>query len=262
MTMRVADQVAQQLEALVHSGQWAAGRRIPAERQLAQELGVSRSSLREAVQKLVSQGRLVSKRGDGTYVQAQGQAFLLPDTFEPLASLLNSDPEYRYDVLEARTALEASTAWHAALRATTSDKDRIQRAFDVMVQHQQSGDRVLSAKADARFHLAIAEASHNVVLLRVMHSLFEVVLSTVMQSRKTMFTLAATDALEILTEQHHALMQAIIDGDAQGARNHIETHLRYVHDTVRRWDDDDARRVRYVRTPEPMKRAPSGAASD
>lgn len=262
MSMRVAEQVAQRLQAFVHSGQWQPGCRIPAERQLAQELGVSRSSLREAVQQLVSQGLLVSRRGDGTYVQAQSQSFLLADTFEPLAQLLSRDPEYSHDVLEARMALEASTAWHAALRATPSDKDRIRRAFDVMVQHQKNGDSALSAKADARFHLAIAEASHNVVLLRVMHSLFEVVLSTVAHNRRAMFTLAAQGSLEELTQQHDGLMQAILDGDAPRARAMIDAHLGYVRETLRRMHDDDARHARYARTPEQIKLPGSHIAGD
>lgn len=255
-SLRVADQVADQLQAFIQQGQWQSGQRLPAERQLAQQMGVSRPSLREAIQKLVSQGVLRSRRGDGTYVQERNQAFLLPGTFEPLASLLTRDPEYRYDVLEARTALEASTAWHAALRATQADKDRIRRCFDAMVHNQRSGNNALSARADAQFHLAIAQAAHNVVLLRVMHSLFELVFSTVMQSRHTMFTLASTEAVQTLTDQHHALMQAIMDGDAMNARCVIEQHLNYVRDTVRRLDDDDARRSRYGRLP-PAIRSPS-----
>lgn len=179
--MRLSDKVTEQLHALVRKGQWQPGQRLPGERQLAVELGVSRTSLREAIQRLISQGVLYSRHGDGTYVQSPGHSFLSPGPLEPLATLLSQDPEYRYDVLEARAALESSTAWYAALRATPEDKARIRRCFDVMVHHQQSGDYELSARADAQFHLAIAEAAHNVVLLRVMYSLFDLVFSTVMQ---------------------------------------------------------------------------------
>ncbi len=255
--MRLSDKVTEQLHALVRKGQWQPGQRLPGERQLAVELGVSRTSLREAIQRLISQGVLYSRHGDGTYVQSPGHSFLSPGPLEPLATLLSQDPEYRYDVLEARAALESSTAWYAALRATPEDKARIRRCFDVMVHHQQSGDYELSARADAQFHLAIAEAAHNVVLLRVMYSLFDLVFSTVMQSRHTMFTLASSEGtLEALTEQHQELMQAILEGDPARARAAIESHLIYVRDTVRRLDDDDARRARYGRLPESLK-APS-----
>ncbi|RMX04855.1 transcriptional regulator LldR [Corticibacter populi] len=248
--MRLADHVAEKLLALVQTRGLQPGQRLPAERQLASELGVSRPSLREAIQKLVSQGVLISRRGDGTYVRsAQPGASWLQQAFDPLASLLHADPEYRYDVLEARHALESSTAWHAALRATPADQDKIRRCFDVMVQHQQSGNAELSARADAQFHLAIAEAAHNVVLLRVMHSLFELVLSTVVQNRRTMFALDSPDALRTLTAQHEALMQAICEGQAQRARDVIGQHLEYVRTTVRRLDEDDARRARSSRLP-------------
>src|SRR2546427_1816875 len=162
--MRVADQVVEKLLALVQASGVQPGQRLPAERQLAAELGVSRTSVREAIQKLTSQGVLVARRGDGTYLQepapAAEPADWLKDAIRPLAGLMESDSHYRYDVLETRHALETSTAWLAAQRATERDKDHIQRCFEVMIQHQQSGHAELAARADAQFHLAIAEASH------------------------------------------------------------------------------------------------------
>lgn len=252
--MKLSDDVLQRLLKLVETQGLLPGQKLPAERRLSEQLGVSRASLREAIQKLVSLGVLESRHGDGTYVkQHRSQAFLLPDTFEPLAALLSSDPEYRYDVLEARTALESATAWHAALRATQTDKDRIRHCFDVMLMHQKHDNRELSARADAQFHLAIAQASHNVVLLRVMHGLFELVLSSVMHNRNTMFMLATTEAIEDLTSQHAALLDAIMEGDAPKARGTIEVHLEFVRDTVRRYDDDKARQQRYRSLPDAIR---------
>lgn len=167
----------------------------------------------------------------------------------PLAGLIESDPHYRYDVLATRHALETSTAWLAAQRATAQDKAHIQRCFEVMLQHQQSGHAELAARADAQFHLAIAEASHNLVLVQVMQSLFTVVLSTVERNRHDMFRLSAPITLQALTAQHQALMQAILEGDPQRARECIGEHLEHVRTTIQRMDEDRARRERSTRLP-------------
>ena len=251
--MRVADQVVEKLLALVQASGVQPGQRLPAERQLAAELGVSRTSVREAIQKLTSQGVLAARRGDGTYLQepapAAEPADWLKDAMRPLAGLMESDSHYRYDVLETRHALETSTAWLAAQRATPQDKDHIQRCFEVMIQHQQSGHAELAARADAQFHLAIAEASHNLVLVQVMHSLFTVVLSTVERNRHDMFRLSAPQTLQELTVQHQSLMQSILDGDPQRARECIGEHLEHVRTTIQRLDEDRARRERSMRLP-------------
>ncbi|MDA8521913.1 transcriptional regulator LldR [Acidovorax sp. NCPPB 4044] len=257
--MRLADHVVEKLLALVQSRGLQAGQRLPAERQLAEDLGVSRTSVREAIQRLVSQGVLASRRGDGTYLQAAGAgagAEWLQPAVAPLARLIDSDPHYRYDVLETRHALESSTAWLAAQRATAQDKERLRRCFDVMVQHQQSGHAELAARADAQFHLAIAEASHNLVLVQVMHSLFTMVLSTVERNRHDMFRLSAPQTLQELTEQHQGLMQAILDGDPQRARQCIGDHLEHVRTTIQRLDEDRARRERSTRMPQGGAPAP------
>ena len=247
--MRLADHVVEKLLALVQDRGLQPGQKLPAERQLAEELGVSRTSVREAIQKLVSQGVLSARRGDGTYVQSRPTAHWLQEAMQPLAGLMDADPHYRYDVLETRHALETSTAWLAAQRATAQDKAHIQRCFEVMLQHQQSGHAELAARADAQFHLAIAEASHNLVLVQVMHSLFTVVLSTVERNRHDMFRLSAPVTLQALTAQHQALMQAILDGEPQRARECIGEHLEHVRTTIQRMDEDRARRERSMRLP-------------
>jgi GntR family L-lactate dehydrogenase operon transcriptional regulator len=244
--MRISDQVVQQLLALIQSSGLQGGQRLPAERSLAERLGVSRTSLREAIQQLVSQGVLISKAGAGTYLQASSTPW--PQrSVEPLAALMLSDPQYRYDVLEARAALEASTAGHAAARATAQDKLKIRQCFERMVQHQNSGDFAQSAHADAQFHLAIAEASHNLVLLQVMRGLFDLVLSTVAQNRRLMFIHDSPHTLPSLTEQHQSLMHAIEKGDAAAARHVITEHLDYVRRSLLQTDEDSARRQRAAR---------------
>ncbi len=240
--MRLADHVVEKLLALVQSRGLQPGQRLPAERQLAEDLGVSRTSVREAIQKLVSQGVLSSRRGDGTYVeQTHSPAEWLQDAMAPLAGLIESDPNYRLDVAETRHALETATAALAAERATEQDRQHIRQCFDVMMAHQQAGHAELAARADAQFHLAIAEASHNLVLVQVMRSLFSVMLSTVERNRSDMFRHSAPQTQRILAAHHGGLVQAITDGDPAAARACMAEHLQHVRETIQRKTEDRER---------------------
>lgn len=247
--MRISDQVADQLHQLVQQRQLQPGQRLPAERQLAEELGVSRTALREAIQKLNSQGILMSRAGAGTFVQAlNAQHNALHSTLVvPLTPLIRHDPQYLYDVLETRQMLEVHTAWHAANRATPADKSRIQRRFDELLHFQHLQDTESAALADAQFHLAIAEASHNAVVVQVMRSLFDLMRNTVAENRRLMFEDNSTKVLEQLTAQHHRLMQAIVASDPEQARSEITAHLTFVHEKLSQADADAARRQRLNR---------------
>ena len=244
---RLSDLVAEKIRQLIQDEQLQPGDRIPSERQLSERLDVSRVPIREALRSLSSEGLLVTRRGGGTYVQDSELINWPAQSIAPLEELINEDPLYRYDVLEARRALEASTAWHAAQRATDADKKRIEQCFQVMVRHQQNQDADLSARADAQFHLAIAMASHNVVLVQLMNGLFQLVFSTVKENRRAMFEFDNAREVEILTEQHAGVMKAILDGDAERARELIGHHLDHVQAKVRFSEENKAREQRIFR---------------
>lgn len=235
------------LKAYISEHQLEPGMRLPAERQLSAELGVSRSSLREAIQQLISSGMLISRRGGGTWLRQQLAPWSEQRIVAPIRQLLADDPDYRYDILEARHAIEASTAWHAALRATESDKEKLQYAFDATLKMTESDDPDLAAQADVRFHLAIAEASHNVVLLQTMRGFFDLLQSSVMQSRQRMYIQPVIFAR--LTEQHQAILNAILAGDAEAARQAAMQHLAFVHTTMKGLHEDEARQARITRLP-------------
>lgn len=248
--MRLSDRLVDALLGLIAERSLNPGDRLPSERQLALDLGASRPSVREAIRILASRGLLLSRQGGGTYVQAPPAAAPAgprEQLVRSLGELVSDDPEYRYDVLEARYALEGGTAWHAALRATAEDRARIRARFDDMLRYQGRGDPERSSQADAQFHLAIAEASHNAVLLQMMRGVFDLLRATVTENRQRMYVLQHTQ--EQLTAQHQMLMQAILDGDAEAARATVWHHLDYVHQSVRALDEDEARRARSSRLP-------------
>lgn len=244
--MRLSDQICLQIKDLILELSLTIGDKLPSERRLAEQFNVSRPAVREAIHSLTGQGLLVTKRGGGSYIQAditQDHDFSL----STLNQFISLDPSYQYDVLEARHAIEQNTAWHAALRATPQDKEKIQHCFDVMQDYQAKGNSHQAAVADAEFHLAIAEASHNIVFVQIMRGLFNVLLTNVEKNRRTIFNNPDSATHNALNQQHQQLLQSILSGDAEQAKIAATHHLDYLSSAAHRWDEDQARQQRAVR---------------
>ncbi|MES9942808.1 MAG: FCD domain-containing protein [Candidatus Thiodiazotropha sp. 6PLUC2] len=239
---RLSDQIAETLETMIAERDLKAGERLPAERDLAAQLEVSRPSLREAIQKLNSKGLLSTRRGGGTYV-CEG---LEPSFVDPLLALLRDLPESRYDVLEIRHALEGTAAYYAALRGTQEDKENIKARFREMIeQHGRYTDPMDEARADAEFHLAIVEASHNLVLLHVMRGLFTLLQNSISHNLDKLYTLPKV--FEPLSTQHQRLLQAILDSDPERARQAAQAHMVFVEESLQQIDRATASKQRSLR---------------
>ena len=244
------DQITAQLEQMIADGSLKPGERLPAERKLSERLGVSRPSLREAIKNLTSKGLVVTRQGGGTYIKES----LDDGITDPLLEILQSQPESRYDVLEVRHALDGQAAYFAAIRATESDRYSIQKAFERTLEvHQQNVDPMVEAIADAEFHLTITEASHNIVLLHTMRSLFSVLQRTIKHSLDKMYNIPRV--FEPLSMQHETLMQMVIQGDPDGARQAAQTHLVFVEESLQGIDQEKARHERFLRQASILKPA-------
>ncbi|WP_081408720.1 transcriptional regulator LldR [Acinetobacter larvae] len=243
--MRVSDQVAQQVLQLIQQQHIKVGQALPAERKLCEQLGVSRASLREAIQQLTSQGIIRSKVGAGHYVQQLPSHWSNDQVLQPLSQLIDTDPNYRFDVQEARIALEGATAWHAAQRASTADIAKIKYYYSQMQHFQSLGDDDQSAQADANFHLAIAEASHNIVLIQMMRGVFDLLQFNVLLGRRKLYS--ETYRFDRLQEQHSQVLDAIERRDPEAARQAVCGHIEFVVQQVRCIDEEDARRQRASR---------------
>lgn len=244
---RLSDRVAERLRALIVERGLRPGDRLPSERALAAEMGISRTSLREAIAQLSSKGLLTARVGGGTYVCLPPAVQAATDPLKPYLPLFQGDPEYRFDVLEVRHALEGMAAWHAALRANDGDRERIRAAHDAMVAVHGHDDPTAEAHADAAFHLSIIEASHNLVLLQVMRGLFELLQANISQSREKLYLSPRT--FDPLLVQHRALLDGVLAGDPERARAAAHEHLSFVHTSLRTFDEDEARRARASRLP-------------
>ena len=241
---RLSDDIVERLEAMILEGTLKAGERLPAERVLAEQFGVSRPSLREAIEKLVAKGLLVSRQGGGNYVaQSLGSTFS-----DPLLHLLESNPEAQRDLLEFRHTLEGSCAYYAALRATEVDHQRLTSAFETLQACYQRNDKVSEEEgaADASFHLAIAEASHNTVLLHTIRGLFDLLKHNVVTNIGGMYA-QRTETREQLMSQHRELYDAIMQGRAEEAREISHRHISYVREVLEEAQDEVRRLQRAQR---------------
>lgn len=227
---RLSDDIVEQLERMILEGTLKPGGRLPAERALAEQFGVSRPSLREAIQKLTAKGLLISRQGGGTYVvESLGSTFS-----DPMLHLLENSAEAQRDLLEFRHTLEASCAYYAAMRATDVDRARLRDAFETLQDCYNRADEVSRAEegsADANFHLAIAEASHNAVLLHTIRGLFELLTRNVVTNIGGMYK-QRTETRDMLNRQHRDLYEAIIEGRADDAREVSSRHLLYVQEVL------------------------------
>ena len=238
---KLSETIVDQLEEMILDGVLKAGDKLPPERELAQQLQVSRPSLREALVILEAKGLLQARRGGGTYV-CDVVAQIITD---PLVHLLKRRPETTEDVLELRLALEEVAAYFAALRANAADREILQRRWKTLEASYEGNDRTENAEADVEFHMAVADASHNVAVSLVMRGLFNLLRTTILDSLEKIY--AEAGSIEFIRKQHQSLLTAILNGDAATAREAAHTHIAFVAATVRQANQQAHRHERSQR---------------
>jgi GntR family transcriptional repressor for pyruvate dehydrogenase complex len=224
---KVSDTIVDQLEQMILDGAIKPGDRLPAERELALQLNVSRPSLREAIVVMESKGLLQVRRGGGTFV-CDVVAHTITD---PLVHLLKRRPDATYDIVELRLSLEEVAAYYAALRANEVDKKILSHRLEALEASYEADLTQQNADADVEFHMAIADASHNVALVLVMRGLFNLLRVSIFSNLERIYKEA--EGREILTSQHRELFNAIMIGDAEAAREAAHTHLAFVAASLR-----------------------------
>ena len=205
-----------------------------AERDLAQKLDVSRPSLREALNLLEQRGLLISGRGGAKVASLLGEEFS-----SRLLSLLENQPESAYDYLEFRGFVEGSATYFAALRASDVDREIVDLRFKAMENAHAGANPMDEANADAAFHLAVYEASHNIMMLHVMGSLSDVLHQDVTYNRAKLYQRKGVRGL--LLDQHRIIHDAVMSGDAEAARAAAEAHVTFTRAALREIDEADLR---------------------
>jgi GntR family transcriptional repressor for pyruvate dehydrogenase complex len=259
---RLADAITERLESLILEGSLKPGERLPPERALAEQFGVSRPSLREAIKKLVARGLLISRQGGGNFVTET----LHSGYSDPMLEMLSRHGEFHLDLLEFRDAMEGLSAYYAALRSTPTDKAILIERYEQLEacftsrdtvnpdSSAQEASPVHEAKADAAFHLAIAESAHNVMLLHTMRGIFHLLEKSIVDNLAHL--LSKPGARQHLMTQHRAMLDAILQGRAEDARNCAHEHLAFVEEGLLEAARAETRAQRSLR----RAKATSGAA--
>jgi GntR family transcriptional repressor for pyruvate dehydrogenase complex len=219
---KLSQSVVRQIEELILRGILRPGERLPSERDLAEKLGVSRPSLREAIGELAEAGLLTSKAGSGVFV-----AEVLGSAFSPaLVRLFATHEEAVFDYIAFRRDMEGLAAERAARLGSETDLRVIDTIFGKMETAHQKRDPTDEAQLDAAFHMAIIEAGHNVIMLHMLRSMFDLLRDGVFYNRQVMFRNRTTR--DQLLDQHRAMNDAIQRRDPVAAREAVAAHLNYV----------------------------------
>lgn len=231
MPEKLSNSVVRQIEQLILRGILRPGERLPSERELADKLGVSRPSLRDAIADLADRGLLVSRAGSGIFV-----AEVLGSAFSPaLTQLFSTHDEAVFDYISFRRDMEGLAAERAAVFGSETDLKLIDTICRKMEAAHQKRDPSDEARLDAEFHMAIIEASHNVIMLHMLRSMFDLLRQGVFYNRQMMFKNRITR--DQLLDQHRAINAAIQARDPDAARAAVAAHMAYVeqafHDQMR-----------------------------
>jgi DNA-binding FadR family transcriptional regulator len=214
---RLYRQIADQISALIRAGEFPVGTRLPPERDLAAQLGVSRPSVREALIALEVQGLVEVRMGSGIYVTAR----------EPASSSRDVDAALGpFEIIRARQLIEGELAAVAARRIDRAGIAGLEEAMQEMERDIERG--TMPINGDRLFHTRIAEASANSALVRVVAELFDERSNPLFERLGSHFE--GRHSWLAAVSEHRAVIEAIAAHDAARARRAMQRHLERSHD--------------------------------
>ena len=219
---RLYRQIADQIRTLIGSGEFPAGSRLPSERDLAKQLGVSRPSVREALIALEVEGLVEVRIGSGIYALEQSGRAVAPSSESAAATDAEAGP---FELLRARYVIESECAALAAKTARKPQLQAIEAALDEMEGDLRGARRPLGG--DRLFHLRIAEATGNGALVAVVKMLWVERTGPLYQQLEEHYDSPAL--WNAAMAEHRAVHKAIATRDPAAARSAMQRHLNHAY---------------------------------
>lgn len=219
---RISDQVFDQLRELIFRGDYQPGEKIMTEQELAEALDVSRHTVHEAVNKLVTLRFLEQRPGQGTFVRSLDEAVKIP-----LDTVMETQDASLIDLMEMRLGIECNAASLAALRANDADLEAIEKAIGQMEADIDRGG--LGIEGEFAFHTTIAASTKNPLQVYIVKNVSDFLHMSIRENLRHLRRDPAN--IQAILKQHRAIFLAIRDGDAEAAymtmKNHIDFVIRF-----------------------------------
>ncbi|MEH7354753.1 FadR/GntR family transcriptional regulator [Neobacillus drentensis] len=225
---KIYEEVAEAIYEMIRSGQLKPGDKLDSVQQLAENFQVGRSAIREALTSLRAMGLVEMKQGEGTYIRE----FEKDQIRFPLSTAILMNKDDIAQLLEVRKIIESGTAAAAAKRRSDQHLSMMWAALEAMLDAK--GDEELGEKADLQFHLALAEAAQNQLLMNLLNHVSDLMVETMRETRK-FWLFSKQTTIEQLYKEHLDIYEAIKDQDEAAARNRMLIHLDNVSAILRKY---------------------------
>jgi GntR family transcriptional regulator, transcriptional repressor for pyruvate dehydrogenase complex len=222
---KVYEQVIDQIKQMVIDGSLKKGDKLPSERELVDNLEVSRTSVREAIRSLQIMGLVECRQGEGNFIKQNFENTLL----EPISimfMLQESNPE---EILEVRKIIEIETVALAVRRINEDELEDLKRIADLF---KVCKDENKNVKYDKEFHYKIAKAAGNLLIINILNAMSSLMDAFLKDARKKI--LVDENNLIVLANQHELIYKAIRDGDAERASLEMRKHLDFTNEYIKR----------------------------
>ncbi|EHK2441912.1 FadR family transcriptional regulator [Clostridium perfringens] len=221
--MKVYEQVVDQIKEMVRVGQIKKGDKLPTERVMAEELQVSRTSIREAMRALEVVGLIESRQGAGNYIREEFDDVLL----EPLSIVFMLQNGTNKDIFELREVLELSTIFLSVMRI--SDEE-LKKLGELVERFKTSRDEEENVKIDSEFHSIIVKGANNVLITNLLEGVSELVDKFISEGRRAILSDERNRGK--LLDFHEKIYLAIKKRDAYSAYKHMQEHFQLIKENI------------------------------
>lgn len=219
---KVYEQVIEQIKQMIADGTLKRGDKLPSERDLVRQLGISRASIREALRALEIIGLIESKQGEGNFIRKNFDNGLV----EPLSIMFMLNQSKPREIFELRKVVEIETA---ALAAKRINENELETLRNLIVKMEKSDDETIKVKTDKEFHYTIAHASGNFVIINILNTISTLIDEFIKDARKEILIKYSNS---IINKQHEAIYNALKQHNPEEATKAMRKHMELIDEKV------------------------------